>query len=240
MNLKKSLKILFVFLVITLLLAQNAYAADLPQEGTIETSASSSMSVEPDTVQLSLSVITEENTSALSQEKNAAAVNNVMDVLVSEGINKDDIKTTNYSTYSYTKNDGDKNASDLTVYSTNSGLQVNLNQFDKVGEILNKLANISEVNVNSVNYAVQDTTKYKEQLISAAIAKAKQNIQYSADALGVKLDKLDSLRIDFNSDSNIHPFVNLNNVSGPAVPQPQNPDEINISATADLTYFVQQ
>lgn len=238
---KKSLKILLCLLAITLLLAQNTLAAELPQAGTIETSASSSISVDPDTVQLSLTVRTEESTGALSQEKNAAAVSKAIDLLVGEGINKDDIKTTNYSTYSYTKTDGDKNAAnERTVYLTNSGLEVNLTQFDKVGEILGKLASINEVNVNSVNYSVLDTTKYKEQLISEAISEAKQNIQYSANAIGVKLDKLNSLRIDFNSDSNIHPYLMKSDaISGSAVPQPQNPDKIKISATVNLSYFVQ-
>ncbi len=237
---KKSLKILLSVLAITLLLAQNTWAAELPQAGVIETSASSSMNVDPDAVQLSLTVRTEESTSALAQGKNAAAVSQAIDLLVSEGIRKDSIKTTNYSTYSYTKTNGDKNASEVTVYSTNSGLEVKLTQVDKVEEILGKLAGINEVNVNSVNYSVQDTAKYKEQLISEAIADAKQNIQYSADAIGVKLDKLNSLRIDFSSDSNVHPYVRQDSVSGTAVPQPQNPDKIIISATVNISYFVQQ
>lgn len=239
---KKGLKILFSVLALTLLFAQNAFAAELPpQAGVIESSASSSISVEPDTVQLSLMVRTEESTGALSQQNNAAAVNQAIDLLVSEGINKDSIKTTNYSTYSYTKTDGDKNANELIVYSTNSGLEVKFNQFDKVGEILSKLAGINEVSINSVNYSVQDTAKYKQQLVSAAIADAKQNIQYSADAVGVKLDKLDSLSINFNSDSNVfHPYVSADSVSGAAAPQPQNPDKITISATVNMSYFVQQ
>ena len=238
--LKKGLKIFLGVLAITLLLAQNTFAAELPQAGVIETSASSSRSVGPDTVKLSMTVRTEESTGALAQEKNAAAVSQAIDLLASEGISKDSIKTTNYSTYSYTKTDGDKNANEVTVYSTNSGLEVKLTQLDKVGEILGKLAGINEINVNSVDYSVQDTAKYKEQLISAAIADAKQNIQYSADAIGVKLDKLNSLRIDFSSDSTVHPYVRQDSVSGTAVPQPQNPDKIIISATVNMSYFVQQ
>ncbi|MDQ7092240.1 SIMPL domain-containing protein [Desulfosporosinus sp. PR] len=238
---KKSLKILLSVLALILLLAQNTWAAELPQAGVIETSASSSMSVDPDAVQLSLTVRTEESTSALAQEKNATAVSQAIDLLVSEGISKDSIKTTNYSTYSYTKTDSDKNASEVTVYSTNSGLEVKLTQLDKVGEILSKLAGVNEVNVNSVNYSVQDTTKYKEQLISAAIADAKQTIQYSADAAGVKLDKLNSLSVNFSSDSTVHPYVrSADSLAGAAVPQPQNPDKIVISASVTLSYTVQQ
>jgi uncharacterized protein len=238
--LKKGLKILLSVLAITLLLAQNTFAAELPQAGVIETSASSSISVDPDIVQLSLTVRTEESAGALAQEKNAAAVSQAIDLLVNEGISKDSIKTTNYSTYSYTKTDGDKNANEVTVYSTNSGLEVKLTQLDKVGEILGKLAGINEVNVNSVNYSVQDTANYKKQLVSAAIAEAKQNIQYSADAVGVKLDKLNSLSINFSSDSSVHPYVRQDSVSGTAVPQPQNPDKIIISASVNMSYFVQQ
>lgn len=227
-------------LAITFLLAQNTFAAELPQAGVIETSASSSISVEPDTVQLSLTVRTEERSAALAQEKNAAAVSKAIDLLVREGIHKERIKTTTYSTYSYTKTTGEKNADEVTVYSTNSSLEVKLSELDKVGEILNKLAGINELNVNSVNYSVQDFAKYKEQLIAAAIADARQSIQYSADALGVKLDKVNSLSVNFSSDSNVRPYVKADSVAGTTVPQPQNPDQIIISATVNLSYFVQQ
>ena len=244
---KKGLKILLSVLALTLLLAQNAFAAEVTtqtgvnQAGVIQSSASSSISVDPDTAQINLSVRTEDSTSALSQQENAAAVSQAIDLLVSEGISKDSVKTTDYSTYSYVKTDSDKTTDDVTVYSTNSGLEVQLNQLDKVGEILGNLAGIDDVNVNSVDYSVQDTTKYKEQLISAAIADAKQNIQYSANAVGVKLDKLDSLNVDFNSASNIiHPFMTSGGALAAAAPQPQNPDKIVISATANISYFVQQ
>ncbi|AFM43338.1 hypothetical protein Desaci_4496 [Desulfosporosinus acidiphilus SJ4] len=237
---KKCLKILMIISALTLLFAQTVSAAELQQAGTIESSATSSVKVDPDLALLSLTVRCEDSSSALAQEKNAAAVNKAINLLVSEGLEKDAIKTTNYSTYSYTKtNDGNKN--EVTVYASNSGLDVSFKELDKVGEILDKLADISEVNVNSVNYSIQDPEKYKEQVISSAIAAAKQNILYSADAIGVKLDKLANLRIDFNSDSSIQPYPrNSLALSGSATPQPQSPDKITISATATMSYSVQQ
>ncbi|WP_088188806.1 SIMPL domain-containing protein [Desulfosporosinus sp. FKA] len=238
---KKSLKLIFFALVLTLLFAQTASAAEIQQQaGTIETSATSSVDVDPDMVQLNLSVRTEASSAALAQENNSTAVNKAMDLLVSEGLSKDAITTTNYSTYSYTKTD-DNTKNEVTVYSSNSGMTVTIKELDKVGEILDKLADISEVNVNSVNYSIQDPGKYKDQVIASAIAAAKQNILSSANALGVTIDKLDSLKIDFNSASNIQPYTrNSVSLSTSATPQPQSPEKITISATADLSYTVQQ
>jgi len=240
--LKRNFKLLFIVFALTFLFVLPTSAAELPQAGTIETSAMSSVKVAPDIVRFSLTIRSEESSGTLSQEKNALAVNRAIELFASEGINNDKIKTTNYSTYSYTKTDSDqKVANEITVYSTNSGLEVTSNEFDKVGDILGKLAKINEVYVNSVNYSIQDTAKYKEQLIASAIAEAKQNILYSANALGVKLDKLNSLKIDFISDSVNHPYLrNSVDSSGSAIPQPQNPDKITISASANMTYSVQQ
>lgn len=238
---KSSLKVLFILFALTLVFAQPASATEAQQANTIQTSATSVVNVDPDLVQLSLTIRTEESSAALAQSNNAVAVNKAIDMLISEGLNKDEIKTTSYSTYSYTKTD-DKNVDNpIIVYATNSGLEITAKELDKVGEILDNLANISQVNVNSVNYSVQNPENYKEQVIAAAIADAKQNILYSADALGVKLDKLASLNIDFsaNSGNQIYP-MNPVAIKASATPQPQNPDKITISATATMSYSVQQ
>jgi Uncharacterized conserved protein len=229
-----------VLFALVLAFAQPVSAAEVVQDFTIDTSATSIITVDPDAVQLSLNIRTEEKSASLSQENNANAVNKVIDSLLSEGLTNDEIKTTSYSTYSYTKSDSDKNENEITVYSTNSGLEANFKALNKVGEILNKLANISEVNVNSVNYSIQDPAKYKEQIIAAAIAEAKQNILYSAEALGVKLDKLDHLTIDFNSGNQTFPRNPVALKEAASTSQPQNPDKISISATANMSYLVQQ
>jgi hypothetical protein len=216
-------------------------AMEVQQANIIETSAMGVVNVDPDVVKLSLTILTEEKSGALSEENNAIAVNKVINLLLSEGLNKDEIRTTNYSTYSYIKIDKDKNVeNEIRVYSTNSGLEITFKELNKVGEILDELANIIEVNVNSVNYSIQDPERYKEQVIVSAIAGAKQNIIYSAKALGLELDKLVYLRIDFSS--NFGQTYNRGAVAptGDAIPQPQNPDKITISATANMSYSVKQ
>ncbi|MDR3586478.1 MAG: SIMPL domain-containing protein [Desulfosporosinus sp.] len=237
---KNSLKILVVLFSLILVFAQPASALETPQANTIETSATGVVTVEPDVVQLSLTVRTEESSGALAEEKNAIAVNKAIDLLSKEGLDKDEIKTTNYSTYSYLKTDPNKNAdTEIKVYSTSSGLEVTMKELNKVGEILDQLANITEVNVNSVNYSIQNPEKYKEQVIDSAIAGAKQNILYSAKALGVELDKLAYLRIDFSPNLGIQPYIRgAVAPTSSAIPQPQNPDKITISATADMSYSV--
>ena len=237
---KRSLKVLVVLFSLILVFAQPASALEAPQANTIETSATGVVTVEPDVVQLSLTVRTEESSGALAEENNAIAVNKAIDLLSKEGLDKDEIKTTIYSTYSYLKTDPNKNADPgIKVYSTSSGLEVTMKELNKVGEILDQLANITEVNVNSVNYSIQDPEKYKEQVIDSAIASAKQNILYSATALGVELDKLAYLRIDFSPNSDIQPYIRgAVAPTSSAIPQPQNPDKITISATADMSYSV--
>ncbi|SPF56501.1 conserved exported hypothetical protein [Candidatus Desulfosporosinus infrequens] len=239
---KSSIKILFVLLALLLVLTQPALAADTQQANTIETSAVSVVNVDPDIVKISLAIRTEENSGALSEGNNAIAVNKAIDMLINEGLTKDEIKTTDYSTYSYLKTDTDKSAgNDSRVYSTSSGMEITFKELDKVGEILDELANISEVNVNSVNYSIQDPEMYKEQVIDSAIAGAKQNILYSAKALGLELDQLGYLRIDFSSNSDIQPYTRgAVAATSSAIPQPQNPDKITITATANMSYSVKQ
>jgi len=236
--LKNSFKVLFVLFALILGFAQPVSATEVQQTNVIETSATGVVKVSPDVVQLSLTIRTEKESGALAEENNAIAVNKAIDLLLSEGLNKEEIKTTNYSTYSYIKTDknGEK---EIRVYSTTSGLEIAFKELSKVGEILDQLANISEVNVNSVNYSIQDPETYKEQVIASAIAEAKQNILYSAKALGLELDKLVYLRLDFSSNSGNQPYNGVAAApAGSTIPQPQNPDKITISATANMTYSV--
>lgn len=238
---RRSINIFLILLALTFVLAQPALASEVPQN-TLETSATSVFNVDPDLVQLSLTLRTEEQSASAAQQRNAAAVNKAIDLLLKEGLTNDEIKTTAYSTYSYTKTTDNKNLqNEVTVYLTTSGLEATFKELDKAGEILTKLADISEVNVNSVNYSVQDPQKYKQQVITSAITEAKQNLLYSAEALGVQLDKLVNLRIDFSSNSGSNRLpMNSGALSGSALPQPQSPDKITLTATADLSYSVQQ
>lgn len=236
---RRSINIFLILLALTFVLAQPALASEVPQN-TLETSATSVFNVDPDLVQLSLTLRTEEQSASAAQQRNAAAVNKAIDLLLKEGLTNDEIKTTAYSTYSYTKTTDNKNLQNEVTVST-SGLEATFKELDKAGEILTKLADISEVNVNSVNYSVQDPQKYKQQVITSAITEAKQNLLYSAEALGVQLDKLVNLRIDFSSNSGSNRLpMNSGALSGSALPQPQSPDKITLTATADLSYSVQQ
>lgn len=236
---KKSLKSFLLLLVLLLVFVPTASAAELPQTNVIETSATSTVYVDPDIVQIKLSVRTEENNRILSQEKNAAAVNKVTDTLLNEGLNKDEIKTTSYGTYWYTKTVKEETGdNELKVYVTNSSLEITSKDLNKVGDILGAMAEITEVNVDSVNYSIQDPEKYKEQVITAAIAGAKQNILYSANALGVSMDHIVYLRIDYNPSLGINPYNRPGSSVDVRIPQPQNPDKITISATANMSYSV--
>ena len=231
--------VLVILLVLCLVWVPTALADEVPQSNVIETTATGSIDVQPDLVTLGLSVRTEDTTSALAQADNAQAVNNVINSLVNEGINKDDIKTTNYWTYSYTKTTKDNSSSEVTVYAANSSLTVTSQDLSLVGDVLGVLANIAQVNVDSVNYSLQNPDQYRSQVIAAAIDAAKQNIQASASALGLGLNKLVYLKVDYSPSPNDNIYHGVNSaLSAAAVPQPQNPGPITLTATADMSYSV--
>ena len=67
---------------------------------------------------------------------------------------------------------------------------------------------------------------------------AKENLTYASDAANVKLDKLQSMTVDFNN--NPYPIYNMYSKSlasaDAAAPIYQNPENIKISATVHMVY----
>ena len=118
---------------------------------------------------------------------------------------------------------------------------ITVKDLDKVGVLLTELAKIKDVNISNIRYDVANVSKYKQAAINQAIKEARENIEMTAKSLGMTLDKVQRVRISFHNSSSIIPIYAVRGeavMDSLATPQPQNPENIKISASVHLEYSI--
>lgn len=259
----KKFSILASVLIIALFGSIPVFAAGADASAAyIETTAVGEVKAAPDIAYLNFQIRTEADNSETAQQNNAKAVNKAIDLLTAKGLMRKEIYTVYYNSYSYTKTEvrplgtedpalpnyarsaeiyPAKEKNEVTVYVTESTLRATVNDLSTVGRLLADLAAIPEVRVNNVNYALRDVLPYKQEAITRAIREARQTIDCTAAGLGVELAGLRSVRVDFNNY--YYAPVYAKAMAGAfdaaaSVPQPQNPEDITVTATVYIAYYV--
>ncbi len=166
------------------------------------------MSAVPDMRTLYINIEGKGATEKLAQESASVKSNTVSDVLKSVKISSDDIKSQNLSTYPEYKNDCPPvsynsyrpctQSSVITGYITTQSIEVILrtDKMEKAGDIVADLTN-KGITVQTGEATVENPEKLKNELRAKAITDARKNAEKLADALGVRLGKVES----FNENS---------------------------------------
>lgn len=209
---------------------------------TMETNASSQIEVAPDIAYINteISIIDESKTNAINSNK--AATNALINALSAAGIPAKDIKTTGYYVSSFIdKVPVDPAAQnpvykDVKKYQARSTFKVTVSKVAEVGDVLDRIAGVDNVNINNVTYALSSITAYKKEAINKAVALAKENLSFAAAAAGAKLFKLKTLSVDFNDNPYTpYPYYAKADAAGSVY---QNPENLKISATVHMVYQV--
>jgi len=145
--------------------------------------------VTPDTAQISLGVYTEAKESQDAVSQNTEKVNKIILSLAEFGIAKEDIKTSNfnlYPKYNWTEDRG----SVQDGYTLNQTVEVKIKDFQKIGDVIAKSAELGANTIGSVQFVIDDMTTAKEEARAEAIKKAKENAEKIAEQTGLRLGKV--------------------------------------------------
>jgi uncharacterized protein YggE len=244
---KKRLILLICVLSASLMISAYvpAGAATEVAKATIETNATNQIEVSPDIayINASINVVDESREKAASINKSSTTA--MIEQVISAGILKTDIKTTSFYANAYIDRvivdpkDPSPTYKDVKKYQTTSNFKIAVKDITKVGDVLDKLLAVDNVNIGNINYDVKDVSKYKNQAIKGAVLIAKENIMDAAEASGVKLDKLQTMSVDFSSNnSQPYPIYAKAMVASADSTVYQNPENIKITATVHVVYNV--
>jgi uncharacterized protein len=215
-----------------------------PKQSTIETSATSELEVAPDIAYINASVRIISESKDQSFNTNKVSVNNLVNSLLGAKIPKADIVTMGFYSNSYVDREVvDPKAAypvykDIKKYQTTTNLKITVRDISKVGALIEEVLSVENVTINNVSYAVSNISNYKKEAILKAVTMARENITFAAEASDVKLDKLQSLSVDFYNNS-YQPYPIYTKAAAEAdsvAPIYQNPSDIKISATVRMVY----
>lgn len=132
-------------------------------------------------------------------------------------------------------------------YNVKNGFEVKLKDLSKVSKII-QIATDSDVNrVDNINFFIEDSEKYCNELIKDTIISAKNRAYLTANALGSQLDRVKSVYPHCSLDNKINtPRYYATGLSSKASLNDSNesvldtiePGYINASASVNLTYYL--
>lgn len=214
--LKSKLTLIFIFTVVFTFLvglssgtASKVLAADdkisESTAKTINVTGTGEVNATPDIAYVSLGVITEKNTVSEAQNENSNAMNKIIDGVKKQGIQSEDIKTTNYSIspkYNYDNKTGNSTFAGYTVL---NNLSVTVKDITKVGTIIDSAVANGANNSNGVSFGVTDYEKYYNMALKNAISNAAARAQVIASSIGVTVSTPIKVTEDSSAIPNQYP-----------------------------------
>ena len=154
---------------------------------TIQVTGSGSVTGEPDMATLDLGVSVEGKTVAEAREEAAAAMTALINSLKANDVAETDIKTENFSIYP--QYDYGEDARVLRGYRVNNTVRAKVRDLAILGEVIDDAAAAggNSVVINSILFAIEDTTPLQTRARSLAVEDAEAKARTLAEAGGVRL-----------------------------------------------------
>ena len=143
----------------------------------------------PDVAILRLGVESQQSTVAEAQAEASVAMDQIMTVLKSNGIDDKDIQTQYYSIYQMTRWDDPKNEEIVTGYRVSNSVTAKIRDVDNVGTVIDAVAGAGGdlTRINGISFTVDDPSVYEAELMKEAMADAKSKAEVLAAQGGLSL-----------------------------------------------------
>jgi uncharacterized protein YggE len=235
---------LFVpFFAVLLLAASVAWAQEHPtvtaQANTVYVGADGKFEAAPDTAVIQFNVSVQEDTSQAAYQHAARDVEQVRQVLRSNGI---DPKAANLGfesvqpVYDY-KNPKQK----LVGYRVATGVTLKLKDFAKVGPITQQLADANVSESQSLNYTLENVDEAKSKAVEDAYRRARASAETVARASGRALGDLSYASVDTFEPRVISPhpgfaMAKMANAATPAATEEFSPQNVTVTAHVNALF----
>ncbi|MDD2573984.1 MAG: SIMPL domain-containing protein [Bacillota bacterium] len=167
--------------------SQNAAAAQDTKENTISVNGKGIIKVKPDIAYIRVGVETRGTDAKKAQQENARIMDGVTAKLKSLGIGDDDIKTVTYRLYPLERYDEKTKKSYVYEYRVNNMVEVVVRDIDSTGAVIDGVSAVGSNKISSIRFGIEDTDKYYNQALNAAVVTASGKAEAIAKGLGVTL-----------------------------------------------------
>jgi len=206
----------------------------------ISVSGSGSAFGAPDVALIQLGVSVLKPSVKQAREQAASAMQDVLDSMKDNGIDDEDIQTTRFSVQA--EYDYDEGRQTLRGFRVINVVTAKLRDIDKTGDVLDGAikAGGDLVEVQSVNFTIDDPDELREEARREAVEDARQKAETLAELAGVKMGKPLSI-----SESSGPTPVQYRGATEMAVPLPEAPPtpievgELEVSIDVQIVYAIE-
>ncbi len=150
------------------------------------------MEVTPDTAYIDAGITVDNRGTVNEVQETMNSINDkIIDALREKGIEKGDIKTSNYSVFpNYRYND---NINTISGYNGNATIQVKVRDTQMVSSIIEEVTKAGANQIQGVRFSIDKPEAYREQVRDMAIKNAKSQAEKVAKELGITLGKVTNM-----------------------------------------------
>ena len=154
---------------------------------------------EPDMALVTIGVVREAKTAGAALKANSQAMNAVMETITGTGVASKDVQTSAFSVspkYHYPKrsSNGEQQAPRITGYTVSNTISVAVRKLDSLGEILDSVVSAGSNQINGVSFAISKPEPLRNRARKLATRDAIEKAGLYAEAAGVKLGNILSIR----------------------------------------------
>lgn len=195
--------------------------------------------VVPDTASVDLGIVVNGADTVEAAQNEMNTINNAIVAAVTGlGVEKDGIKTSNYSIYPNYDYQNNPNG-DLIGYNGNATVTVKVKDTSLLPQVITAATGAGANQVMGTSYSVDNPEVYREQARDKAIENAKEQAKKLAGELGIRLGKVVNMVESTNNQGPILPMYErsyADGLGGNAVTPDLQPGSQNITSTVTL-YF---
>ncbi len=201
------------------------------EESKLTVNATETVKAAPDIAYVYIGAQSSGATAEEAQQKNAAVADAFLNAIRQQGVQEEDIETSNINIYE----DYDKAGN----YIMDNTYKVTIREIDKVGAVIDAATAAGANSTYSLSFDLQD----RDSIYIEALGKAMQSIDAKAKAVAASggYEIVRPLSIEENGGSGYYPMVEaaaMDTAAGGGMATPVTPGEIEVSASVSGTYVI--
>jgi uncharacterized protein YggE len=159
----------------------------------IAVSGEATVSVPPDLAEVTLGVEADGPTAAEAQRRTARTMEKVLAALAAAGVERKDLRTTQYSLTPVRRWDEPTRREVLLGYRAANLVTVRTGETGRVGQLVDAAVSAGATDVANLSFSVADRSKVREEALARAVADARHQAERLARAAGVRLGRVQTI-----------------------------------------------
>lgn len=164
-------------MIATPLVSAQAQDMPYPPQRTISTTGTGVVTVEPDMATFSVGMEARDEELKVAQDQVTEEANAITEMLLENGIEEKDIRTSSYRVTPENRYDRNGNFLRIENYLVSMSISITVRDIDQVGTLLDQAVTLGADHVSSISFSVSDPDPHIQEARKLAIADAKQKAE---------------------------------------------------------------